>query len=84
MPTADKVYTLGIELSNDPDLPKLTGKEIRFLLVNLTKLIMINDQPEEFNKLLEIKYKRQSFDDLFDKICAQLPFLEERIKNERI
>lgn len=83
MPTANKVYTLGIELNNDPDMPKLTGKEIRFLLVQLTNLMLVNDQPEEFNKLLDAKYKDQAFDALFEKFCYQLPFLEKRIKMER-
>lgn len=83
MGTTDKCYNVGIELSDDPALPKLTGKEVRFLLVNLAKLMMVNDQPKEFDELLEIKYRGQAFDDLFEKLCGQLDFLEERMKHER-
>jgi hypothetical protein len=83
MATTDKCYSVGIELSDDPKLTKLTGKEVRFLLCYLAKLMMINDQPEEFNNLLEIKYHGQTFDELFEKLCGQLDFLEDRIKKER-
>lgn len=83
MGTTDKCYSVGIELPDDPNIAKLTGKEVRFLLVHLAKLMMVNDQPKEFDELLEAKYHGQAFDDLFGKLCGQLDFLEERIKHER-
>jgi len=83
MPSTEKYRmnfkTISVEFPVKPGESPLTGDEIRYYLVHLTKAFTKITDIDEFNKYLD---DHKKIDKIYDRIVEAMPTLEARMKKK--